>query len=431
MSINSNYNSTIKYLFGLESSGIKFGLKNIQALLDYSGNPENHFPSIHVAGTNGKGSTSAMIASVLTASGYKTALYTSPHLTDFAERIRIDGVKISWDKIVSYTKDIKPEIEKCKATFFEATTAIAFRYFADMKVDIAVIETGLGGRLDSTNVLTPIVSVITNIGIEHEQYLGSTYKKIAFEKGGIIKPFTPCITAVENSDALSTIEAIVKSNRAKLFQIDKYSKSRIISSSIFGLEINVKTKYNFYDNLSVSLPGEYQLKNSLMAIIALEYCKQNENFKLISEKSFRKGFSNIQAFTGMKGRCEVISPNPLVIGDVAHNPDAMKSLVRSLKKLITKKIVLVFGVMRDKNYSLMIDHLKPITKMAYAVQPKGERALNKFIIQKEFQKRNIPCKIAKNCHLGLKTAIAEISEKEPILVTGSHYVLSEIIQKNE
>ncbi|HLF14725.1 MAG TPA: Mur ligase family protein, partial [Bacteroidota bacterium] len=184
---------SLRFLHGLQGSGIKAGLGNIRVLLLYLGRPERSFPSIHVAGTNGKGSTSAMIAAALTAAGFRTGLYTSPHLIDFTERIRIDGKKIPLRRVSAYTRRLRRTIRAAKATFFEATTAIAFQYFADEGVDVAVIETGLGGRWDSTNVVTPLVSVITSIGMEHREYLGNTLRKIAFEKAGIIKRGVPCV----------------------------------------------------------------------------------------------------------------------------------------------------------------------------------------------------------------------------------------------
>jgi dihydrofolate synthase / folylpolyglutamate synthase len=425
------YNKTVRFLYDLQFLGIKFGLKNIQSLLDHLGNPENHFPSIHIAGTNGKGSTAAMIASVLAASGYKTGLYTSPHLTDFSERIRINGVKISWDEIVSYTKSLRNEIIKRKATFFEATTAIAFRYFADKKIDIAVVETGLGGRWDATNVLSPLVSIITNIDIEHEHYLGKTYKSIAYEKGGIIKPFTSCITATDNTKALSIIRTISGSNQSPLIHIKDQTTARIRNSTISGLNADLKTKNHTYQNLEISLAGNFQIENALISLLALEHCKENEKFSLISNNTIRRGFSTIQFLSGLKGRCEVISIKPLVIGDVAHNPYAIKSLVQSLQQLVGRKFFVVFGVMQDKKYKSMIENLYPITRRVIAVQPKGTRSLNKFVVQEEFQNLGLQCAVAKNCREGYKLALGEKRQNEPILITGSHYVLSEIFEKNE
>ena len=194
----TSFKHTLQSLYDLQMFGMKVGLQNIWALTDIFGHPELQFPCIHIAGTNGKRSTSSMIASILTASGYRTGLYTSPHLVHFSERIRIDGRAIPEREIVRYTKDMMPAIKKLQATFFEATTAMAFRYFADQSVDIAVIETGLGGRLDATNIVTPLLSVITNIGLDHTEHLGISLFAIAGEKGGIIKPFVPCIVGVKN-----------------------------------------------------------------------------------------------------------------------------------------------------------------------------------------------------------------------------------------
>ncbi|MBI5021107.1 MAG: bifunctional folylpolyglutamate synthase/dihydrofolate synthase [Ignavibacteriales bacterium] len=425
---SARYDRTIKFLFDLEFFGIKLGLKNINSLLDYCGNPENNFPSVHIAGTNGKGSTAAMIASVLTASGYKTGLYTSPHLVDFAERIRIDGRKISWDDIIAYANYFKSKIIKQKATFFEATTAIAFKYFAEQKIDIAVVETGLGGRWDATNVLSPLVSVITNINIEHEQYLGKTYSSVAREKGGIIKPYIPSFTATKNPEALKKLRSIAKSNQSKLYHIDENSKAVLISNSLTGIKTDIYTSDNIYPELKISLVGVHQLINSRLSILVLEYLKKSGNFRLITKNSIYNGFEFIKKYTGLFGRMDMISISPLIIGDVAHNPDAVKKLVESIRKLIHGKVVLLFGVMKDKRFTEMIEYLQPITRVAVAVQPKGLRSLDKSILIDCFNKLGIPAVKGKTCEEGLRLGLVEKRENEPILITGSHYVLSEILQ---
>jgi dihydrofolate synthase/folylpolyglutamate synthase len=424
----TEYNKTIKFLFGLEFFGIKLGLKNINSLLNFCGNPENHFPSIHIAGTNGKGSTAAMIASVLTSSGYKTGLYTSPHLINFTERIKINGKEISWDDIYSYTNYFKPEIIKRKPTFFEATTAIAFKYFADQKIDIAVIETGLGGRCDATNVLSPLVSVITNINIEHEQYLGKTYSSIANEKGGIIKPFVPCITATENPEALNKLKSIAKLNQSKLNHIDEFSKAVLKDNSLFGLQADIRTDKNIYPDLKISLAGNHQLINARLSVLVLEYLREYEGFKSMTNKNIYNGFQKIKENTGFFGRMDIISTSPFIIADVAHNPDAVKTLVESLRKYISGKALLIFGVMEDKRFDEMIKYLQPITRIAVAVQPRGSRSLDKRILLQYFNRNGIPAISAESCSEGFQLGLVEKRVNEPILITGSHYVLSEIIQ---
>ncbi len=214
----STYHSTLSFLYSLQYRGMKLGLRNVRTLVRAAGNPERGFSSIHIAGTNGKGSTSSFIASCFMSAGYRTGLYTSPHLERFNERIRIDGRQIPDAEIVRITKMLRPAIQKTKATFFEATTAIAFCWFAEQGVDVAVIETGLGGRLDATNVVRPMISVITNVALDHQEYLGNTLRKIAREKGGIIKPRTPVVTASEDRNVLRVLKAIARRRKATFYQ---------------------------------------------------------------------------------------------------------------------------------------------------------------------------------------------------------------------
>jgi len=424
----TEYQATKRFLFNLQMFGIKVGLKNIGILLRYLGNPENHFPSIHIAGTNGKGSTSSMIASILTASGYRTGLYTSPHLIDFAERIRIDGQKISAQEIIYYTKILRTVIEKYQITFFEATTAIAFQYFADKKVDVAVIETGLGGRLDATNIITPLLSVITNIGIEHTEHLGTTYSRIASEKGGIIKPFIPCITGTKNQQAFAVLRTIAKINQSKIFNSSDISSVALIKSSLNGLTMQVTTNRNQYNNLFLSLGGEHQVDNLQLALAAIEYVKYIEGFSKIKMSRIVEGLSSIQKYSGLRGRMEVIKGTPLLIADVAHNPDGMEVLASTLRKLIVGKLVVVFGVMRDKAYQKMIESIKPLIRVGIAVSPQIDRALNTQSIMSEFQKQSIIAINGETVAKGFQIARQETRKVEPILVTGSHYVVGETLK---
>ncbi len=424
----TEYQATKRFLFNLQMFGIKVGLKNIEILLRYLGNPENHFPSIHIAGTNGKGSTSSMIASILTASRYRTGLYTSPHLIDFSERIRIDGQKISAQEIIYYTKILRTVIEKYKITFFEATTAIAFQYFADKKVDVAVIETGLGGRLDATNIITPLLSVITNIGIEHTEHLGITYSRIASEKGGIIKPFIPCITGTKDRQAFAVLRTIAKINQSKIFHSSDISSVALIKSSLNGLTMKVATNRNQYNNLFLSLGGEHQLDNLQLALAAVEYVKYIEGFSKIKMSRIVEGLSSIQKYSGLRGRMEVIKGTPLLIADVAHNPDGMEVLANMLRKLIVGKLIVVFGVMRDKAYQKMIESIKPLIRVGIAVSPQIDRALNTQSIMSEFQKQSIIAINGETVAKGFQIARQEARKVEPILVTGSHYVVGETLK---
>ncbi len=428
MTIKKNYHKTIKFLYDLQLFGIKLGLENIKAILAFLGNPEKSFLSIHIAGTNGKGSTASMIASILTAAGYKTGLYTSPHLIDFTERIRINGENIPIDRVIHYTQIIKPEIEKRKATFFEATTAIAFKYFADEKVDIAVIETGMGGRWDATNVVLPVLSVITNIEIEHVQHLGRTHTKIASEKGGIIKHGIPCLTGTTNYSALQRLRQISKLNGSPLIEVDNISSYKIHLSTLEESIIDLKVNNKKYRRLKLSLVGEYQIKNLILAIWVVNYVKENFKFIKINEKNIRKGISNISKYSGLQGRMQVVCKSPLIIVDVAHNPNGISMLVNSLKRLIVGKVITVFGVMADKEYESMISDLKQITCCMISVKPRTERSLKEIDMLNEFRVQSIKAIKGGSVKSGIRIALNESRGMRPILITGSHYVVGEALK---
>ncbi|MBI4547650.1 MAG: bifunctional folylpolyglutamate synthase/dihydrofolate synthase [Ignavibacteriae bacterium] len=419
------YDKTLHFLYALQRFGIKVGLQDTQMLLKFLGNPERRFPCIHIAGTNGKGSTASMIASILTASGYRTGLYTSPHLITFNERIRIDGKKISDNAIVEYTRVLKPTIQKLRATFFEATTAMAFKYFADREVDIAVIETGLGGRLDATNVVTPILSIITSIGIDHTEHLGGTISKIAFEKGGIIKKSVPCVTATRNPSALSTLKRSARIKRARLIDVDKISSATILKRSLEGSWLNFTSNSSMYDNLFISLAGDHQVENARLALVAAEVIKTRCGDFTIPRKAIAKGMAEIRTSSGLRGRLDVLRTSPLTIADVAHNPDGIQHVIDAVHKLIGRKLICVFGVMSDKDYGAMISVLASQTRMIVAVQPELERALGANIIVSELHSRGVKAYDGGSVAQGLNIAFNEVRATEVILVTGSHYVVGE------
>lgn len=418
----------LRFLYNLQYFGIKLGLRNIRSLLTSLDHPERRFPSIHVAGTNGKGSTSAMIASMLTASGYRTGLYTSPHLVNFMERIRIDGEPVPAELVSEYTQFLKPSIRKLKATFFEATTAIAFQYFAEREVDVAVVETGLGGRFDATNVVTPLVSVITNIGIEHTEHLGRTHARIAFEKGGIIKPAVPCFTDTTNPVALRTLERIARSKRSPFYRSREVSWPSIRHQSLQGTVVDLQTEHASYKNLSISLAGAHQVRNAQLAVLSTEYLRSTKGFTGISASKIKKGLGGIQRLSGLRGRLDILNMRPIVIADVAHNPDGIMTLVRSLKEIGVHQVVAVFGAMKDKDYNQMTAELLPISRCVVAVQPRTDRALDGSRIAKAVHERQSKALLGKSVENGLSLAMNEVREGEPILVVGSHYVVGEVMQ---
>ncbi len=325
-SVLGRYDSAFRFLFALERYGVKAGLENIRVLLAHLGNPERSYPAIHVAGTNGKGSTSAMIAASLTAAGFRTGLYTSPHLVEFTERIRIDGRKIPPRRLAEYTRILRPRIADTRATYFEAATAIAFRYFADEGVDIAVIETGLGGRWDSTNVITPLVSVITSIGLEHQEYLGNTVRSIAREKAGIIKPGVPCVVGAIASPAIDVILARSARLGSRVIRGCRSSAIRNARFTSAGVTADFTAGGRTIRRLHVGAAGAFQALNASVALHALNWTGAVSGGFAVGESAVRRGFSSLNDLTGFSGRLQRIGRDPAIFADVAHNPDGIGAL---------------------------------------------------------------------------------------------------------
>jgi dihydrofolate synthase/folylpolyglutamate synthase len=403
----------------------------MRVLVRELGHPERRYPCIHIAGSNGKGSTAAMIAAVLTASGYKTGLYTSPHLVSFNERIRIDGEKISNEAIVTYTALLKSFIINTRATFFEATTAMALLYFAEQNVDIAVIETGLGGRYDATNIITPLLSIITSISLEHTAHLGKTVRSIAYQKGGIIKPHIPCLSGVDENDAVAVLKTIAKENHSPFFQSRKNGQIRLAKNSLHGIVVDIDTKLKRYHGLALSLCGEYQTNNLLVSLQALEYLEEKCGFNKISDRTLRDGLKNVQKYSGLRGRMDVLQQKPLLIADAAHNPQGIQRLVTSMKSLFVGKVLLICGVMADKEYKTMIHLLKPIVRLAITTSPRIQRALPASELTSEFRNEGVPSLTSRTVKEAYRIAREEVRRNEPVLVTGSQYLLGELMEQLE
>ena len=403
-------------------------MENVRQLLSSLGNPHTQFPSVHIAGTNGKGSTAAMIAAGLMASGYRTGLYTSPHLANFTERIRVNGKQIPEQELIYYTQLLKKEIEKTKATFFEATTAIAFQYFAEKAVEIAVIETGLGGRLDATNVVTPLVTVITSIGLEHTDILGNSLKTIAREKGCIMKQNVPCILGSIERQELEVLQRIAERRRCPLIYLPRLSSSTMRSHSLMGFTVDIQTPFTSYENIHCPLPGEFQIRNLAIALTTIDHLRFN-GYTRLTTKSIRNGLERIRRLTGFRARLEVFSKNPLVILDVAHNADAIKALVYSLRKLCPRKMVLVFGVMKDKEIHGMVSELVNLSRITIAVAPETARALEPKNIATVFHSVRSKCVCAANVPQAADLAMKEARPGEATLITGSHYVVGDFLRR--
>ncbi len=425
----NSYQDTLRYLYALEYRGMKFGLRNIRVLVREAGHPERAFPSIHIAGTNGKGSTSAFLASAFTEAGYRTGLYTSPHLLRFTERIRIDGKEIDGHRLVEYVRRLRPLIEKTRATFFEATTCVAFLYFADEKVDVAVIETGLGGRLDATNVLRPLVSVITNVSLEHTELLGKTVRAIAREKGGIIKPSIPAVTG-------STDPAVLKElrRRASLcgVRLRESPKTVSIVRHTGRKTVSFVSPRLAPGRLNPGLAGNHQLQNAALALCTLDTLlgtpAGREGFGAVTSAVVRRAFERVVRNTGLRGRMESLGGlrRPVVL-DVAHNPAGMRTLMGELRKRGETDIVAVFGVMKDKDYLTMLGELAAATGAVIAVAPAQKRALAASKLFRAGKGLGFNMVRGGSVASGIRKA-ARLTRGGVILITGSHYVVGEALR---
>jgi dihydrofolate synthase/folylpolyglutamate synthase len=384
-----SYDETIRYLYNLQKYGIKFGLENITGLMSALHDPHTAFRSVHVAGTNGKGSTSAIIASVLQASGFRTGLFTSPHLVSFTERIRIDGQEISETDVIALAgevRDIASGLEDFSPTFFEVVTAMAMLYFKRNRTDMAVIEVGMGGRLDATNIITPEVSVITGISYDHKEFLGSSLGDIAREKAGIIKKRIPVAVSGQEPEALAVLEDKALEQEAQLFLYGRDFASALKKSDVSG----IRFEYHSGDRLAIQdlvlpLPGEYQMQNASLAIKALELIKYRgltskadgtataHHTSPITHHSIREGLRNVR----WPGRLEFIHDDPPVVIDGAHNPGAAVVLARTLKKDFLKKykkIIIILGIMDDKDIKGIMEPLLPVASETVLTAPAYSRS---------------------------------------------------------
>lgn len=377
-----NYKQSIQWLYSFEKYGSKLGLQNITLLMNHLQNPQNTYKTIHVTGTNGKGSVCKYIGSILKQAGYTVGVYISPHLQRFSERITINTKEIPQQDLAKLITKIKPIVEEMIAqnnipTFFEITTALAFQYFSDKKVDYAVIEVGLGGRYDATNIITPTVSIITNISLEHTQILGKNTKDIAYEKAGIIKQNIPVITAVQHN-AKQVIQHIAKEKNAPLLCIDNTWWKRT-HHSITNQQFVIKGHHNTYV-VETSMLGTYQGENIAVSLAAIEQL-QHQGAK-ISSTHISKGIQ--QAFN--PGRMEIISKNPMILLDGAHNPAGMKMLTKTLQKDFQyKRLIVVLGILKDKSITQMLRTILPLSDNIITTQSANPRACPSEILAEKIK----------------------------------------------
>lgn len=410
-----NYEESLEKLFSLHQFGIKLGLDNIKNLLRHIGNPENKLQTIHIAGSNGKGSTASFIASILMETGFKVGLYTSPHFISYNERIRVNGVEIPDDYVVKFINRNNDYIDKESPTFFELTTALAFQYFADQKVDYAVIETGLGGRLDATNVLQSLATVITSISLEHTNILGDNISSIAMEKAAIIKNNQKVFIGALPEIAKNVILEKASISNTEYFKLEEHFN--IVNSE--GL---IKHKNNEIVISNLPLKGEYQLKNAGLSVLTVINLFPN-----ISIENLLAGLMNVIANSGIQGRYECYNQSPKVIFDSAHNSEGIDLFLEEFKKEKNNysKCSLIYGAMKDKNVEEIIQNLSKHFNVIYGTEIEYERSL----------------KITELVHIGNKCGVKILPIESPakcifefiksknneaIVVLGSIYILGEI-----
>ena len=428
-----NYTETLDYLFSSMPSfqqvggdAYKPGLERIAEFCRMIGNPQRNYFVIHVAGTNGKGSVSNMLAAVLQQAGYQTGLFTSPHLIDFRERIRVNGEMIPKQKVVNFVDRYKSEMERLQLSFFEMTTAMAFDYFAQSDVEVAVIETGLGGRLDATNIVQPLISVITNIGLEHTEYLGDSLPKIAREKGGIIKKCTPVVVGEKNSN-YHVLEEIATDLRCELTYADE---AFILGECGYDGDKQVvtmtRTRDGYPYQLRLDLLGEYQRQN--LATVATVLDKLHEATPLsISRRAFVEGVREVSKLTSFRGRWQTLSQEPLIVCDTGHNEHGLAEVAKQLKaRNNSGKLVCVMGFCNDKEFDKMLA-VMPNDAHYIFTQASIRRAASLEKMAEVATALALDFEVAPTVEEAVANAQQQLSKEDMLFIGGSTFVVAEAL----
>lgn len=405
------------------AAAYKADLSNTVKLCNSLKNPQNSFKSIHIAGTNGKGSTSHLLAAVLQKAGYKTGLYTSPHLKDFRERIRINGEMIPEKEVTGFVERHKSDFEDIQLSFFEWTVGLAFDYFAREKVDIAIVETGLGGRLDSTNIINPELSIITNISFDHMQLLGDTLEKIATEKAGIIKNEVPVIIGERQQEIQNVFLDRAKKTSSTLIFADDVIQTKIISKDPHGIVLSVSVNNKLiYPELKLNLAGNYQQKNIATVLCAIEILKSS-GWK-ISESNIKDACSHVKELTGLMGRWQVLSESPLIVCDVGHNEAGIKFITEQILQCRFERLHMVIGVVNDKDVSGILK-LLPKNATYYFCNANIPRALASNELKKLAQDFGLPGESYGSVPNALSAALSASTKSDMIFIGGSTFVVAE------
>jgi len=411
-----NIETALNKLFSLHQFGVKLGLENITNLLNFIGNPQEKLKVFHIAGSNGKGSTASFLSSILMEAGYKVGQFTSPHFVKFNERIRINGVEIADEYVADFVEDLDSYITEFRPTFFELTTALAFKYFAESNVDFVVLETGLGGRLDATNTVIPLASIITTISLEHSHILGNSLQRIAFEKSGIIKQNTPIFVGLLPSEAEQEISKAAAAKSSKMFKLNKY----IIAGKDF---VSIDLGRNNVKLYTTPLRGYHQLNNAALAILAV-----SEIIAKIEVKNILDGIDNVIINSGISGRYEIYEQKPRIIFDSAHNPEGIDSFIDEYKKewLGYKKRVVIFSAMKDKNTLAMIKKIKNYFDKIYFTNINYERAATAEQLLEIAETVDVNAEKLIDKSGFIKNFKNNYSKDDCLVVIGSIYLLGEI-----
>lgn len=423
-----NYQETLNYLYNstpvfehVGAVAYKEGLQNTLALDKHFNHPHTNFKTIHIAGTNGKGSCSHSLASILQEAGYKVGLYTSPHLVDFRERIRVNGQCISKERVVKFVKDERKFFEPLHPSFFELTTALAFKYFDEQKVDIAIIEVGLGGRLDCTNIISPILSIITNICFDHTQFLGDTLAKIAAEKAGIIKKGVPVIIGEANEETRPVFQS--KANEVNSDIVFAEDNAIVTSSSPI---VDGGRRYNLSNNSTLvgELSGDYQERNMNTILCACNILKQMNIIK--NDDIIAKGLTNICKNTGLLGRWQTIQNNPTVVCDTGHNVGGWNYLAPQIKRQQCNQLRIVFGMVDDKDINSVM-YLLPKNAIYYWTQAESKRAIKAERVAEIAIKHDLRGEIFDNVEVAYTKALQDSNKDDFVFVGGSSYIVADLL----
>ena len=422
------YQETIEYLFNsmpvfekVGNSAYKPGLFNSESLDKHFNHPHRNYRTIHVAGTNGKGSCSHTLAAILQSAGYHVGLYTSPHLVDFKERIRVNGECISENYVVDFVHQNVSFFEPLYPSLFELTTALAFKYFADSEVDVAVIEVGLGGRLDCTNIISPVLSVITNISLDHVALLGDSFSKIASEKVGVIKPQIPVVIGEYNEETLPVFRAKVLEENAKLILAEDQPE---VISYTQNAENGWEYTTQHFGIVEGQLKGNYQVKNSNTILTAVKEL-QILGFNL-SIDNVREGFKHVETLTGLAGRWQTLSQTPHVLCDTGHNDAAWTYLSNQLNELVCNQLHIVFGMVDDKDIDAVIQ-LLPEKAVYYFTKASCKRALSEYSIEKKAKKRGLKGTSYSSVKEACCAALSAMLNNDCLFIGGSNYIVSEVL----